>query len=79
MVDGFDRSDRGQMIMACGTGKTLTALFVKEKLAADRTLVLAPSLSLLSQLLRDWTANATAHFEHLPVCSDETVANDSIV
>ena len=79
MVDGFDRSDRGQMIMACGTGKTLTALFVKEKLAADRTLVLAPSLSLLSQLLSDWTANATAHFEHLPVCSDETVANDSIV
>ena len=73
MVEGFEKSDRGQMIMACGTGKTLTALFVKEKLAADRTLVLAPSLSLLSQTLREWTANATAAFEYLPVCSDETV------
>jgi Type III restriction enzyme, res subunit len=40
------------MIMACGTGKTLTALFIKEKLAAQRTLVLVPSLSLLAQTLR---------------------------
>ncbi len=30
------RADRGQLIMACGTGKTLTALFINEKLAADR-------------------------------------------
>ena len=44
------------MILACGTGKTLTALFVNEKRAADRTLVLVPSLSLLAQTLREWTA-----------------------
>jgi hypothetical protein len=50
---GFDRADRGQLITACGTGKTLTALFISEKLAADRTLVLVPSLSLLAQTLRD--------------------------
>jgi len=25
VVKGFDRADRGQLIMACGTGKTLTA------------------------------------------------------
>ena len=30
------RADRGQLITACGTGKTLTALFINEKLAADR-------------------------------------------
>ncbi|HYO01541.1 MAG TPA: DEAD/DEAH box helicase family protein [Mycobacterium sp.] len=41
----FEEGDRGQLIMACGTGKTLTALFIHdEKLAADRTLVLVPSL-----------------------------------
>ena len=45
------------MIMACGTGKTLAALFINEKLAAERTLVLVPSLSLLAQTLREWTAN----------------------
>lgn len=74
VVDGFEKSDRGQMIMACGTGKTLTALFVKEKLKADRTLVLVPSLSLMKQTIIEWTANTKAAFEHLPVCSDETVA-----
>ncbi len=53
VVKGFDRADRGQLITACGTGKTLTALFISEKLAADRTLLLVPSLSLLAQTLRE--------------------------
>jgi superfamily II DNA or RNA helicase len=78
VVDGFNQSDRGQLIMACGTGKTLTALFVKEKMGVTRTLVLAPSLSLLSQTLVEWTANAKVAFEYLPVCSDETVADSTI-
>ena len=60
--------------MACGTGKTLTALFIKEKLAAERTLVLVPSLSLLKQTMRVWRPTATVEFDSLPVCSDETVA-----
>ena len=76
VVEGFDQSDRGQLIMACGTGKTLTALFIAERLAAARTLVLVPSLSLLKQTLREWTANAKVRFDYLPVCSDETVALD---
>ena len=46
--------------MACGTGKTLTSLFINEKLAAERTLVLVPSLSLLKQTMRVWTANSTS-------------------
>ena len=78
-MKGFDQSDRGQLIMACGTGKTLTALFITEKLAADRTLVLVPSLSLLAQTLREWTANTKAGFDFLPVCSDETVADPDAV
>jgi predicted helicase len=73
VVDGFAQHDRGQMIMACGTGKTLTSLFVKEKLGADQTLVLVPSLSLMKQTIIEWTANATTAFEHRAVCSDETV------
>jgi len=36
---GFVNHDRGQLIMACGTGKTLTALWIAEKLASRRTLV----------------------------------------
>jgi superfamily II DNA or RNA helicase len=59
--------------MACGTGKTLTARFVAERLGAKRTLVLVPSLSLLAQTLREWTANASEDFDCLAVCSDDTV------
>jgi len=73
VLKGFDASDRGQMIMACGTGKTLTSLFVAERLEAGRVLVLVPSLSLLSQTLSEWTANATRPIEFLAVCSDATV------
>lgn len=36
VVKGFETSDRGQLIMACGTGKTLTAWFIHEKLASNR-------------------------------------------
>ncbi len=54
VVKGFTTSNRGQLIMACGTGKTLTSLFVREKLSAERTLVLVPSLSLLKQTMQVW-------------------------
>jgi superfamily II DNA or RNA helicase len=74
VTKGFTEADRGQLIMACGTGKTLTSLFIAEKLAAKRVLVLVPSLSLLSQTLSEWTANAKKPIEFLPVCSDATVA-----
>ena len=72
VVDGFERADRGQLIMACGTGKTLTALWVAEDLRSERTLVLMPSLTLLSQTLSEWTTNASRPFEYLAVCSDQT-------
>jgi len=73
VVQGFRNHDRGQLIMACGTGKTLTALSIAEKLGSRRTLVLVPSLSLISQTLADWKRNAAALFDDLVVCSDETV------
>ncbi|MEU6189654.1 Helicase associated domain protein [Nocardia sp. NPDC047038] len=74
---GFRTADRGQLIMACGTGKTLTSLFIKEKLNAERTLVLLPSLSLLKQTMLTWQIHAKNSFEFLPVCSDETVAENA--
>ena len=79
VMKGFQRADRGQLIMACGTGKTLAALFITERLAAQRTLVLVPSLSLLAQTLREWTANTKVGFDFLPVCSDETVTEPDAV
>jgi superfamily II DNA or RNA helicase len=71
---GFADAERGQLIMACGTGKTLVALWAAEALGSQRTLVLVPSLTLLSQTLREWTANSADPFDYLAVCSDDTVA-----
>jgi superfamily II DNA or RNA helicase len=75
VVQGLQTADRGQLIMACGTGKTYVTLWIKEALNAQRTLVLVPSLGLLSQLLREWTFAAATPFEVLCVCSDQTVGS----
>jgi predicted helicase len=73
VISGFRTADRGQLVMACGTGKTFICLWVKERLKAKRTLVLVPSLGLLSQILNDWTFAAREQFDALCVCSDQTV------
>lgn len=75
VASGLQTADRGQLIMACGTGKTYVTLWVKEALNAQRTLVLVPSLGLLSQLRREWTFAASVPFEPLCVCSDASVAS----
>ena len=66
--------DRGQLIMACGTGKTLTALWIAEALKSETVLVLLPSLLLLSKTLAEWLTHSKEPFSYLPVCSDDTVA-----
>jgi superfamily II DNA or RNA helicase len=78
---GLQAASRGQLIMACGTGKTLTALWITERLDSSCTLVLVPSLSLLSQTLSEWTTHANQDWDYICVCSDETVnkSDDSIV
>jgi len=73
VLSGFATQDRGQLIMACGTGKTIVTLRIKERINPQTTLVLLPSLSLLSQTLREWTKFAESDFEVLCVCSDPTV------
>lgn len=70
---GLRTNDRGQMIMACGTGKTFTTLWIKQALEAQTTLVLLPSLSLLSQTMREWAWAGNTDFDILNVCSDQSV------
>ena len=73
VISGFGAAARGQLVMACGTGKTFVCLWVKERLKAKKTLVLLPSLGLLSQTLNEWTFAARDKFDALCVCSDQTV------
>jgi superfamily II DNA or RNA helicase len=76
VLRGFGRGDRGRLIMACGTGKTLTGLWIHERLKSRRTLLLVPSISLVQQNLREWGRHACEDFDCLVVCSDESVASD---
>lgn len=71
----FKTHDRGKLIMACGTGKTFTALKIAEELCPKNGIVLflVPSISLLSQTLREWTAESEIQFFPLAVCSDTKV------
>ncbi len=73
VISRFRSEDRGQLIMACGTGKTFTTLWIKEAIKSKTTLVLLPSLGLVSQTLREWTYATNELFEVLCVCSDETI------
>lgn len=74
VLAGFEKGDRGKLIMACGTGKTFTALRLAEKIApGGHVLFLVPSLSLLSQTLREWTAEAVRRIHSLAVCSDVNI------
>lgn len=83
VIDGFKTSDRGKLIMACGTGKTFTALRLAESIVpkmknggGGAILFLAPSISLVAQTLREWTAQANDPFHALVVCSDTKVGRD---
>jgi len=79
VLNGFKKADRGKLIMACGTGKTFTALRLAEEVAKNKgnILFLVPSISLLSQTLREWTAEAESPFHALAVCSDTKVGKHS--
>lgn len=69
---------RATAVMACGSGKTLVALWAAEQEKPSRVLVLLPSLSLVQQTLREWARhhNWGRKFAFICVCSDPTVAKD---
>jgi superfamily II DNA or RNA helicase len=68
-------TDRTTAVMACGTGKTLVALWAAEAQKPKTVLVLVPSLALLSQTLPDWCKQTSwgERFRYLCVCSDASV------
>ena len=79
VCQAFQEHGRGKLIMACGTGKTLTSLYIAEKLVGKGGMVLfvVPSISLLSQSLREWAANQKMSARYFAVCSDTKAGRDS--
>lgn len=68
---------RGQLILPCGAGKTLTSLWIKEELKSKKTLVLVPSLALLRQIKNDWGRQRKTNYEYLCVCSETDIDGDN--
>lgn len=86
----YKEHDRGKLIMACGTGKTFTALRIAEALAGSgknhsnsnetthlrnqKVLFLVPSIALLGQTLREWCFDAQKPIRPMCICSDSEVS-----
>ena len=78
VIAGFEDDDRGKLIMACGTGKTLVALRIAEKIVGKggTVLYLVPSISLILQSMREWADNANIKHRYLAVCSDRSAGGE---
>jgi predicted helicase len=74
VIAALKKADRTHMVMACGTGKTLTSLWIAEKLAPKSIVIFVPSLALISQFMREWIKHTKwPQYEMLAVCSDNSV------
>ncbi|WP_420999903.1 DEAD/DEAH box helicase [Carnobacterium maltaromaticum] len=74
-LEHFKLSDRGQLIMAPGTGKTFTSLKIAEALSKKQSgqfkvLYLVPSIQLLTQTLRGWNNDTEMIMTSMAVTSD---------
>ncbi|MBE6841389.1 MAG: DEAD/DEAH box helicase [Ruminococcus sp.] len=79
VIEGFKNSERGKMIMACGTGKTFTALKIAEAVTngTGNVLFLVPSISLLNQTLVEWSAQSKYKYRIYAICSDPKASKTS--
>ncbi|MDE3259212.1 MAG: DEAD/DEAH box helicase family protein [Gemmatimonadota bacterium] len=69
---------RGRIILPCGTGKTRISLRIVEELTppGELSIVLCPSIALVSQIRREYLENAAVPLDVLAVCSDATAGYD---
>lgn len=76
-IRGFEEHDRGKLTMACGTGKTFTALRLSEELCGKGAFILylAPSIALVSQSMRSWANQALWPMSVAVVCSDKKASS----
>ena len=74
VVAGLAASDRGKLVLPCGTGKSVVALWISERMAGagGRVLYLVPSIALMGQTMREWAAQRDPQIAHryIGVCSD---------
>jgi predicted helicase len=71
----FKEHERGRLIMACGTGKTMTSLKIAEKQTNNKgtILFLVPSIALIGQTLKEWSSQAEEPINPICICSDPEI------
>lgn len=74
----FKENERGRLIMACGTGKTMTSLKIAEKCTDNKgtILFLVPSIALIGQTLKEWTSQADEPINPICICSDPEITKN---
>lgn len=74
----FKEHERGKLIMACGTGKTITSLKIAENETNGKgtVLFLVPSIALIGQTLREWSSQANEAINAVCICSDPEISKD---
>jgi len=73
-VDELSRKDRATVVMPCASGKTLTALWIIERMEAKNVVVFVPTLGLLAQAAREFLTNTKYRdVGCLAICSDTNV------
>ena len=83
-LNHFRKNDRGQLIMAPGTGKTFTSLKIAEAMAREASkeqytiLYLVPSIQLLTQTLRGWNNDTEMTMSSMAVTSDRNASRGSV-
>ena len=72
VVKGFEHHARGQLILPCGTGKTVATLWIAERQVGlgGRVLYLVPSIALMSQTMREWSRQQKLDLGFVGICSD---------
>lgn len=75
----FQQNNRAKLIMACGTGKTLTAIRLMDDVLKDNQIgiFLAPSISLVSQTMMNFFEQSNKDFKGFVVCSDTKVGKNN--
>ncbi|NAM97714.1 MULTISPECIES: DEAD/DEAH box helicase [Staphylococcus] len=81
-INHFEKNERGQLIMAPGTGKTFTSLKISEALSKKannqfKVLYLVPSIQLLTQTLRGWNNDTELKIASMAVTSDRDASRGS--
>ena len=74
VAKGYQSLSRGRLVMPCGTGKSVVAMWAAEEnaVAGGQVLYLVPSIALMGQTMREWARHRTRPHNYIGVCSDKT-------